>query len=243
MPVKKSDLELMLLAGLPIPIDDFGELYLPTLKQIIQLRQSKYNEYLSALLFDKKNLQNMNDEIDGYSNYEVAMSFIYHDQLLKNSFLNAIKLFFHQAANQNEEGLIYLGDPQENRMLTEEKFCEIQQILKLANYIKEPEEDNIEAGNDRAKQFMESLKKKKERLSKMQKEKMNFHSLMSALAWKTNGIENVLDLTVYQLYDAFYRLEGMENYHYTLTGIYTGNIDGKKVKLPDIHWANIIKLK
>jgi hypothetical protein len=78
--------------------------------------------------------------------------------------------------------------------------------------------------------------------AKKKDEKINLHSIISAVAWRTVGFNEVLKLTIYQLYDGFYRLGLIDNYHYTFTGIYTGNIDGSKIKLPDINWANTIKI-
>ena len=50
--------------------------------------------------------------------------------------------------------------------------------------------------------------------------------------------EYVFNLSVYRLYDELYRISKRENVDKILTGIYTGNVDGKKMKQSDLNWTS-----
>lgn len=234
-----EDLKLKLLAGLPIPIGNLGELRPLKLIEIIKMTETKYNTYLSALLLNKNQLDVRDDvNLDEYTNFQVLISVLVYDVAFRNVFIEALQMFFNVEVGFIEEyGIVYFGDLSEERVLTEEFFDYIQKVLKIANFIKDEEPDYV-PGNERARKFIEKLKKKKAKLPK--KQKISLHSLISALGWKKD-IDRVLNLTVYQLYDGYQRLEYMDNYYYTLTGIYSGTINAKDINLSNINWANIIK--
>jgi len=65
--------------------------------------------------------------------------------------------------------------------------------------------------------------------------------MISGLGWKANNINifDVWDLTVYQLYDGLNRLKIIDDYQFTLSGIYAGTIDSGKINLKDINWMKI----
>lgn len=235
----ENDIHLKLLANLPVEIEGLGEITFPNIKEIIRMGENTYSTYISSLLFNKSHLQNT-EGLEEYSDYQLLCSFIEQNDSFRGSFFNALRLFFSKEPSKYMNlGLVYLGDLNDERLLSEESLIQLQKVIKIANFISDEQEEEYIPGNERARKFMEKLKKKKAQVQK--KPKQNLHSIMSAVAWETVGISEVVNLTIYQLYDAYRRLESFNNYHYTLTGIYTGNIDGKKINLPDINWANILK--
>jgi hypothetical protein len=237
--LNENDIHLKLFAGLPIEVDGIGDLRIPTLKEVVQLGENEYYNYVFHLLFTKKSLSVTNDELDNYSDFEALTLLLLYNTSFKEVFFNGLKYFFNKEPKLEQQyGLVYFDELTEDSVLTDEKLLYIQNCLKIAHFIKE-EEEEYEAGNEQARQFIEKLKKKKAKIKV--KPKQNLHSIMSAVAWKTVGIDKILNLTIYQLYDGYRRLENIDNYQFTLMGIYTGNIDAKKIKLPDINWANIIK--
>lgn len=240
--MNEQDIQLRLLANMPIEIDGIGKLQLPTLTEIIRMGESTYNYHLSLILFSK-NLVTSQD-VNEYSDFEVLSSLLLYDREFRKVIFEAIETFFDVSPQITSEGLVYFGDLSEFTILTEEKWNLIQKIIKLGNYIHGHQEDEYKPGNERARKFLEQQKKRKEMVAKLKKKEqpINLHSIISAVAWRTNGFEQLLNLTIYQLYDGFYRLGLIDNYHYTFTGIYTGNIDGSKIKLPEINWANVIKI-
>jgi hypothetical protein len=243
-----KDLELKLLAGLPIEIQDVGSLYIPTLKEIISLGESRYNHLVSALLFDKKDQQNLKD-LNG-TNFEFLLFYChyYPNEELSRDFIESLELHFKDKVSISEEdGFFYLGDYQERRLIDEDNFEFIRDVVRKANHIRSPEEEEEEGynpANETAAQFIKELEEKKKKRPKP-KETINLHSIISGLAWKPNGInlKEIFDLTIYQIYNGFAATENIDNYHYTMSGIYAGTVDGKKIKPETIHWARVLKQK
>lgn len=243
-----KDLELKLLAGLPIEISDLGTLHIPTVKEIIKMNESRYNELVSALLFDKKDHPALHD-VDG-TNLEFLLVYCFHnpDDALSSDFIQSLQFHFNDSVSISEQdGFFYLGDYSERRIIDEDNFEFIREVIRKANHIKPPEEveeEGYNPANQIAAEFIKELEEKKKRRPKP-KETINLHSIISGLAWKSNGmnLSEIFNLNIYQIYAGFSATENIDDYHYTMSGIYAGTIDGKKIKPEKIHWARILKQK
>jgi hypothetical protein len=241
----ESDVQLKLLAGLPIEIDGLGQLRQLTTKQIVSMNESVYNQYLSALLFDKSNIEQLQDE--EASNFEMLIAVCYQDVQFKEMFLKGLELFFGEKAGfffNGEYAFFYLGELSEQRIIDTEKLGVIQRLLKKMNNLQEKKEEEYKAGNEQARKLIEMIMKNKKKKKPPTQEKINLHSLISALAWKPNGMDilSIWDLTLYQIYDGYFRTESIDNYSNVMRGIYAGTINGKDIDLSKINWANIIKI-
>ena len=232
----ENDLNLKLLAGMSIFIENLGILTPLKLRDIIALGELNYNELLSVLLIDKSNIDGLNNQ--DINNLELLMVYSYQNQDFRDKTLKALKLFLNKEFFMNNEGFFYCDD----LIINNDSFNYFQYVLKCANHIEiKKKEDEIIPGNERARKFMEKLKLSKQNIKKP--EIINLHSIISGVAWKSNNtnIINIFDLTIYQLYDAYHRLENIDNYHYTLSGLYAGTVDGKNINLSNITWSKILK--
>ena len=232
----ENDLNLKLLAGMSIFIENLGILTPLKLRDIIALGELNYNELLSVLLIDKSNIDGLNNQ--DINNLELLMVYSYQNQDFREKTLKALKLFLNKGFFMNNEGFFYCDD----LIINNDSFNYFQYVLKCANHIEiKKKEDEIIPGNERARKFMEKLKLSKQNIKKP--EIINLHSIISGVAWKSNNtnIINIFDLTIYQLYDAYHRLENIDNYHYTLSGLYAGTVDGKNINLSNITWSKILK--
>jgi hypothetical protein len=240
--LKDSDIRLKFLLGLPVHIEGIGNFYAPELTRVVDLTEGFYNMSLSSLLFDKKNLTEQ-EGLENYSNFQILLSVINQDDSFREFFFYGLNLHLDTIPNFHEMGIVYFGEFSEDSILTEEKFEYIKRLVRIANNISNQEEnDEYEFGDEKAKALYESIRKKRELAAKLKKPKINLHSIVSAVGWKAQSFDFVSKLNIYQLYDGFYRLGYIDNYENTMTGIYTGNIDGSKIKLADINWANIIEI-
>lgn len=239
----ESEIKLKLLANIPVHVEGIGDFQLPTIRRVIELGENAYYESLSRVLFSKDQLSSPTEDVAEYSDMDVLKALMFHDISFRSEVFHAFNLFFDKEPHMSENGLIYFGELNEESILTDEKWDLIKKIARIGNFIGEKKEEEYDFATEEAKSFWEKLKKKRELASKLKKEEqVNLHSIISAVGWKTNSFFDVLGLTVYQLYDAYYRLSTIDNYNFTLTGIYTGNVDSSKIKLPDINWANVIKI-
>ncbi|AZV43725.1 hypothetical protein BAOM_3116 [Peribacillus asahii] len=239
--LNENDIHLKFLLGLSIPVDGIGELKSPLLKDIVDLTEESYNMALSSIFFDRKNLDVDPEQVKDLSDFEILSSIIYHDGSFRDVFFDALELHFGKTPRLHEQGFVYFDEASEETVLTDERFGYMKKLIRIANNLaeEEKEEDEIIAGNERARQFMEEQKKRKALLAKLKKPKINLHSIISAVGWKSKSFDFINQLNIYQLYNGYSRFQLFDNYHYTMNGIYAGTIDTSKLKLEDINWANI----
>lgn len=235
-----KDLELKLLAGIPIEIVNVGYLYVPTMLEIAKLGDSVYNQYLSALLFNKSSIEEIKgEEID---EFDLLFTVCYQNVEFGNIFFDAIKFYFKEEIQlgSDDSGFFFYFE-NNNRRIDKSNFAEIQRIIKKANYIKVDKTPEYKAGNSKAQEMIDLIEKNKKN-KPQKKETMNLNSITSGLAWKSNGINirEIFELTIFQIYNGFFTTENIDNYSHTFTGIYTGNIKSEGIDFEKIHWAKVL---
>lgn len=239
--LNEQDLQLKLLMGTPVDVGNGLLLHIPKLKEIISLGESKYSQYLLACLFDK----NHTDELKGseLSSLEILFGYCFHNEEFRQVTLDAWKFLFQSEASMgNDETNVFFYFEQLDKRIDKENFTYIQQIIRKANYIKADKEAEYRPANSRAAQMIERIKNGRKHRPKS-RETMNLYSMISGLAWKSNTISlvTIFELTIYQLYNGFYTIENIDNYHHILSGIYAGTVDGKQIRFDQIHWAKILE--
>jgi hypothetical protein len=242
-----DDIELKLLVGLPIEVENVGNIYSPTVKEIIEFGYSKYNEILSCLLMDKSRLKLESLDEKVITTFTLLASLCFHEEDFRRKFLNGLNFIFKEEVffgHNDEEIFFYFGDLGEMRYISEKNIEFIQALIRVSNQVKiqDEKEDEYNPADEQARKIIEEMLARRRNKPKP-KPTVNLHSIISGLCTKSNGVNhlNVKDLSIYQLYDCFHRLEVVENYHYTLVGIYSGNVDGKQINYNKIHWTKIIE--
>jgi hypothetical protein len=246
MELNTNDIRLKFLMGLPVHIEGIGNFHAPNLTEIIDLTEEKYHKSLSALFFDKQNLSNSSD-LEKFSDFQVLLMLVFQDPSFGEFFFYGLNLHLDSKSYLHPEGFLYFGELSEESVLTEEKFNYIKKLVRIANNLpetKDADQEKYDFATDEARSFWEKIRRKRELAAKTAKkeEKINLHSVISAVGWKSENFAFISKLNIYQIYDGFYRIRVIDNYNNHMTGIYTGNIDSSKIKLPDIDWANIIKV-
>lgn len=238
----KDDIDLKFLAKLPVPIERIGNFYVPTLKEIAEVGDSVYRQIISCFLTDTEAIKGIELGVDigELNDYKAILVYYIMSDQFRDLFSKGMRLFFHEEVNiSNEHGLFYLGKIVDGKFIDEEKMKEIKKLVMKSNHLSESKQENdYNPANDAAREF---LRKKEEAMKKFPKKKDShlFHYI-SSLAWKSNSINilNVFDMNIYQLYDSFPYIDRIDNYHFTMTGVYTGNISSKDIKMSDIHWTS-----
>jgi hypothetical protein len=238
--LNEESIHSKLLLNLPIHIDGIGNFHAPLLTEIIE-DEEYYHMALNIIFFDKKDLEESTD--DNLTNFEILLNAIKQDETVRKLFFYGLNLHLDTLPTVMLDGTIYFDKHNYESILTEGKFEYIKKLIKIANFIYEQKVDEYKPGNERAKKFLEKLKKNKKEINKLKKPKINLRSIISSVILKGNMFNSINQLTIYQLYDCFYRLKTIDQYNFTMLGVYTGNVDVSKIKLPDIDWANIVELK
>lgn len=244
------DIKLRLLAGLPINLGEIGQLHPLTLLEITEIGERKYNQHLSALCFEPSDVINADTlrELNEVTSFDIITINIAKNEEYREFICKSMELFFREKVSvgsyEDEKGsipVIYIGEIEEGRILDSATFFQMKAILEEQNNIKREKEEDYNPANSKAKELIEKIKNNRKNAPKP-KQLIDLHSIISGVSWKGNlGISKVWDLTIYQLYDAYYRLNIVDNYDKTLTGIYSGIVDGTKTDFKKINWSNIIK--
>lgn len=132
-------------------------------------------------------------------------------------------------------------------IINRDNFDDIITVAKLQNYLEKPkskmQNDNpVDEETRMLQEHMKRMRAKVEKVKKQQSEDegdvgIDISDIISAVASKSNSINklNVWDLTLYQLYDEYARLEIIDNYDFSIRAMMAG---AKDVKLE--HWSKKI---
>ena len=234
-----ANLELKLLKGSTIIIDGIKIKPLTLAIIVDDLGFDQYAQLLSILGFDKSKFKDdiPEDEYEKVCNFDF---FVAHETLM-NSFLDFLRMVLNYLdiyyIPQYQSIVLECG--KEVVFINRDNADKIVNVFRKMYNITIEKEEEYNPANDRARAIIEQIKKKKEAYANIHKEEeVDLNSIISGVAWKSTNtnIFNLFDLTIYQLYDAYYRLEIVDNYYNTITGLYTGNIDGKTVNPKKISW-------
>jgi len=234
----KIDDELKLLKGSSYFVDGI-EIKPFTIGEIVEIGYEKYYQLLNIFILDVEDiLNNIPKELNDITVFDLFLKS--GSQELFEALINAISLFL-RVENSNEFGI----DNEYNIIINKYKinnsnWSQICDIIQMQNCIKK-EKESYNPANEEAKKIIERIKALKK--ENPIKESITLSSMISGVSWKSNNINilNIWDLTIYQLYDALNRLNLIDNYQFTLSGIYAGTVNGKEINMKDINWVKILK--
>ena len=232
-----------LLSPEPIHIKDIGHIKSPTLREISKIRYAQYNQYLNILLFTPEDYYNnfekdkvewfkaldddskskiflydliINNKIILYLFLE-SFNFFFEETIVFNTITNQFVLYESEEAVKNEDKPVGIID---NNNFYD--VCDI--ILQRNNIFKNyANEDFKKVKNNRALEILKKLKKGQEKQNKINKydKKVELPNVISALASYHNSLNmtNIWDMTVYQIYDQFKRVQNNSIYNIESTSI------------------------
>ncbi|AJA41342.1 hypothetical protein AXJ14_gp023 [Geobacillus virus E3] len=232
--------EMDLLKGKPINLG-VCKVHPLTLNEIVDMTEEKYNQALSLITFNKSRLDIKDEELNQLTDYQILLAYCYHNPEIREIFFESAEIFLKEPIHIHELGFFYLGDLKEERIIDENIFKQIQEVVKKQNFLS-TEQTEFKPANEKAAELIEKIKKVKEKLAKQNRDnELNLSDIVSIVACYSDGINlfNVWDLTVYQLYIAYLRLIMWDDYHtkYILLPHVT---DSNSLDLK--HWATKINL-
>lgn len=210
-----------LLSPEPIYLHPIGGVKCPTLREISQLSYDTYYMYLSLLLITPQSYFANINQSDFYENLsaEEKASFNAFDLITMNpstcSMLESALNFFLtdivRYHKQHNAFLLYQSAEQSEPTgcITKENWQQLCELILQRNYLKIKEEDLSKVKNKRALSIMEKLQKGRKNKEKNTSADTNMElgNIISAVANKSPALNifNIWDITIYQLWDAFYR--------------------------------------
>lgn len=241
--MKDHILEMKLLKGTEIDVEGL-KIKPHTLEELIEeVTLEEYYKCIGFVSIQKKELNEFfHLESELYEKTSVYQMLLYHE-LLAQYLVDFFKL-----VTRNDE-VYYFSQWQsiaveyeeENRrvIIQADNIDNIVKTILKAYCIAEAKEekDEFNPANEQARKLMEQIRKNRAKAPKP-KANVDLTSIISAVAWRSHSLSivDVWKLTLYQLYDAFYRLDIIDNYDKTLTAVYAGTIDSKAIKMDKQIW-------
>lgn len=198
----------------------------PTLRSISSIGgYDTYQYYLSILLLDLKTYLNMIGKPEQYNlmSDQDKLNFSIFDLLILNEqsclLLQDILNFFvkeNVIYSQENKNYIVKENEQIIGMITKDNYSSICDLICQRNCIKSNQEDLSKIKSKKALEILKKIKKgraEKEKISKADKN-MELGNIISAVANKSQSLNmlNIWDLTIFQIWDCFARLNNNNMY-------------------------------
>lgn len=233
------NLKLKLLSGESIEVDEgIGSVKPLTIREIINYG---YTDYLMRLNIITLEIEDFIPEDDNELGLNVFDLMIHIGGEVTKELENALSLFFKDVVEVDPDlQLIVVGEEENTRMINRDNFDKVREVIKWQNGINKFGEDDPEQEDSEAvRKIKEKLKKGREAVDKAKREEeegeMDLSDIISAVSTKSNSLNklNVFDLTIFQLYDEFKRLDLIDQYNINIKSMLAG---AKDVKLK--HWSS-----
>lgn len=200
--------EMDLIAGNDIPCRDICRVRQPVLKDIKNIGYNTYQDYLSILLIDKDSLiKSLGIEVSDEVNDIPLYAIIGAIPGLRESYVNSLSFF-----TAPEDRISWRRNRFEiNGIFASTEILEdiAAIVAKISNIEKDTSSQHVFA-SEKARKIWEKCQKGKQELSKTKKEDVNLAipNVISSVSASNSGytLLNIWELTVYQLYDQFSRI-------------------------------------
>jgi hypothetical protein len=183
------------------------------------------------------------EDVRMLDNNVVAVNFMKMGILIEDEYDGEIVVDEDKLNRTNPEGLT---------IIHRDNFDKIVEVVKLQNYLTSPKGKASKEANpadEETKKLMEQMEKNRKKVEETKKKKaiaegrdnedesVDIADIISAVTAKSNSINkfNVWDLTLYQVYDEYARLELIDNYDFSIRAMMAG---AEKVDLK--HWSSKI---
>lgn len=214
--------DLMLMAGVDIPFPEAQvSIHQPSIKEIGLIGEESFYSGCGTLNFSKNSLS-LEDRIalKDYTDFEILMSMInnksFNTQQNRIDMMMILTLIFPEYQihfKQNEIDLIKEG---ESHLINSGNFEEFKKILTAMFCLKgKGNETEYNPSGDKAREIIEKLNKRKQKLAEQNGDQkvsvLNRFASILAVGQKQD-LNEILDYTVYQLFDQFDRFTLKEQF-------------------------------
>lgn len=210
-------------AGYPVFLDDICAVYPAKMGEIVQLGYSKFQSYLGIMLIEKPAPKKgadkeTNELMSQLSDFQYLLILTQVDLEAQQLLRSACHFFLHeQVMFSLDPAQIVVGDPREKHLLTEEKFYELQRLLKRMYFVEQEGEEIIISDTDdsRTRALKEKMRrnralvrKAKAKQAKQEKSDLALSDLIGSITINNCGLnmENVWNITYYAFHDQLKRM-------------------------------------
>lgn len=238
--------EILLLSKNDIPfIEAQIILHQPTLKEVAFIGEENFYLGCELLTFSKDSLKEQDKiGLENKSDFDILMSVVEQNQISKTCLLSILTLIFPTYKIDMGGGVIVLMDENGVQYIRAEHFDALKQIITEMFCLnrKNADGDDYNPGNEAARKMAERFRKARQKKAEMRGEdtsKINILSRYISILSVGLGmdINELMNYTVYQLFDIFERFELKMSFDYYVQAKMAGAKDLEEVDnwMKDIH--------
>lgn len=241
------DLKLKLFIGDEVFADEYGYIKPLTFREIVKFGYTNYMQCLNILCVEVKDfIKDVDDkELEGIDVFNILLSL--GGEEIEAQLESALSLFLGGEAIVDKENLAVIVEKDgEFKAITNENFDNIREVIKWQNYVNhfDDKSSSFNPSNEKARKLKEKMEKLKQQRDAIKKKRegnddeendIDLYDIVEAMSSKAYSVNelNIMDLTIYQIYSKFKRLETIDQYNINIKSILAGATD---VKLK--HWSS-----
>lgn len=219
---------LKFLRGSPVLLDDICAIYPATLGEIVDLGYDTFQVYLSVITATKPIIKDKDKEIkallDQLTDFQYTLMLTAIDQEANETLKNAFRFFCKEEATFSlEPAQILIGPLDEKHILNEEKFYDLQRIIRRMYFLEQEGEEIIISDSDsvaiRNLKLQMRANREKVRLAKAKQARqegtdLKFSDLIGSITINNCGLnmENIWNITYYAFHDQLKRMGWRDQY-------------------------------
>lgn len=203
--------------GLPYKLNEYVSIYSPTIREIALEGYIEYMIKLQLSSFQKEKilLDLFKLDQDTYSSIENEDDFdvLTNHPTIAHHISSALSFFCKSNVHYDELSASFVTD-NEKIVVNKDNYSHISSVIKELNGITDIQASNLKPRSSKAKQLLEKMMAFEKKESKTD-DGLELKDILSILcSAKGNGINvfNVMDLTIYQVYEQFERMNVKENH-------------------------------
>ena len=240
--------------GSPVFLDDICAIYPAKMGEIVDEGYSNFQKYLSVLIAEKPVINKsddgeLKDLMEQLTDFQYLLMMTAVDPEINQTVKDAFRFFTHESIVFSlDPAQIIIGPIEEKHLLTEEKFYDLQRILKRMYFIEQEGEEIIISKNDppavrRLKEQMrrnrEKVRKAKAKQAAQEGSDLKFSDLIGSITIDNCGLnmENVWNITYYAFHDQLKRMGWRDQFNINNQAA----LAGAKLKKNQLkHWMRSI---
>ena len=240
--------------GTPVLLDDICAIYPSTVGEIVDLGYSIFEQYLGIIVSTKptdfKSADaELKDMLNQLTDFEYILFIANADLEFNQKLKEAFFFFIHEQVSFSiNPAQIVIGPLEEKHILTEEKFYDLQQIIRRMFFLEQDGDEIIINKNDdsitrriklQMKKNREKVRKAKAKQAAREKSDLKFSDLIGSITINhcNLSIENIWNITYYAFHDQLKRMGWRDQFNINNQAA----LAGAKLKKNQLkHWMRSI---
>lgn len=239
----QGQISTLLLVGLPIDINNKFKFTAPIFKDILTIDYDVLMGYIQAahdinyMMYTNKEINKLIEEND-FCSFDTWQLILLLEKETKTFALTTylvecLQIHLHEDVIIDDDCRIIVGGKEFNK----DDYEYFDKILKVAYELEERIEDR-KFGSIVSRRKAIEMRISRNEIYKIESKKSSFiYQIISVLKIKKSDTD-IQNSNLFQLIDIYKRLIKEKNYDNLMVGVYTGNVDTKKVNLDKEHWTS-----